>query len=184
MAPTYGQMVEGAIRALKDPNGSSTQAISKYIKATHQKDDKNSLKRALKKGLADGKLVNGDSAVRFKIAGLEFADTSTQVAIEDVRVGDGEAAAKGDQVRMQYVGTLSDGSCFDRAAKFDFQLGAGDVIKGWDRGIVGMKVGGVRKLVVPSELGYGKKGSGPAHEEGHIPPGATLSFTVTLKQIL
>ena len=81
---------------------------------------------------------------------------------------------------MSYVGTLeADGSRFDAGKDFRFTLGAGVVIKGWDRGIVGMRVGGRRKLVVPSKLGYGKKGSGP-----EIPPSSTLLFDVTLERIL
>ena len=73
------------------------------------------------------------------------------------------------------MGTLDDGYQFDAGKKFTFELGAGDVIKGWDRGVLGMKRGETRKLVVPSKLGYGAKGSAP-----DIPPHATLHFTVTL----
>ena len=102
------------------------------------------------------------------------------VGTEDVSIGDGAAAQKGDDVAMSYVGTLeADGSRFDAGTNFRFTLGAGDVIKGWDRGIVGMKEGGRRKLVVPPKLGYGKKGSGP-----EIPPNATLLFDVTLERIV
>ena len=101
------------------------------------------------------------------------------VGTEDITVGDGAVAQKGDEVAMSYVGTLeADGSRFDAGKDFRFTLGAGDVIKGWDRGIVGMRVGGRRKLVVPSKLGYGKKGSAP-----EIPPNATLLFDVTLERI-
>ena len=79
----------------------------------------------------------------------------------------------------RYIGTLDDGTEFDRGTGFRFTIGDGDVIKGWDRGIVGMKVGGRRKLVVPSKLGYGKKGSAP-----EIPPNATLHFDCTLERII
>ena len=76
---------------------------------------------------------------------------------------------------MSYVGKLDSGHTFDSAKSFKFTLGAGDVIKGWDQGITGMRVGGERKLVVPASLGYGQKGSKP-----DIPPGATLHFKVGL----
>ena len=92
-------------------------------------------------------------------------------------------AADGDEVVVAYRGSLDDGSCFDSAMSFTFTLGARDVIKGWDMGIVGMRVGGKRRLVVPSKLGYGMKGSGSAKESGYIPPGATLHFLVELKKI-
>ena len=100
--------------------------------------------------------------------------------ITDVKVGDEDSpvAERGDTVVVSYVGKLEDGTQFDAAKTFDFVLGAGDVIKGWDQGILNMKVGGKRKLFVPSKLGYGKKGSSP-----DIPPNATLYFTVKLKEI-
>ena len=79
---------------------------------------------------------------------------------------------------MQYRGTLEDGSCFDSAKRFKFQIDAGEVIKGWDRGIKGMKVGGSRKLVIGSKLGYGKRGSPP-----EIPGNATLIFAVKLLKV-
>ena len=79
------------------------------------------------------------------------------------------------QVTMKYRGTLEDGTEFDAASKFEFTLGVGEVIKGWDKGIEGMRVGGKRKLTIPPKLGYGKRGSPP-----EIPPSATLLFDVTL----
>lgn len=98
------------------------------------------------------------------------------------QVGSGAAAEAGDDVEVAYVGKLHAapalGPQFDAAKSFAFTLGAGDVIKGWDAGVAGMRVGGVRTLVVPPKLGYGKKGSGP-----DIPSGATLHFKVTLKAI-
>lgn len=99
--------------------------------------------------------------------------------IEDIRVGTGAEAKAGQMVSVHYVGTLTDGKKFDasrdRGKPFDFPLGGGRVIKGWDQGVAGMKVGGLRKLTIPPELGYGKAGAG-----GVIPPNATLVFEVEL----
>ena len=99
--------------------------------------------------------------------------------IEDVNVGPGAEATKGKRVTVHYVGTLTTGSKFDssrdRNEGFKFTLGAGEVIKGWDEGVAGMKVGGVRKLTIPPELGYGARGFPPV-----IPANATLIFEVEL----
>jgi FKBP-type peptidyl-prolyl cis-trans isomerase FkpA len=102
--------------------------------------------------------------------------------IEDTREGAGTAAAKGDAVEVHYTGWLTDGTKFDsskdRGKPFGFTLGAGQVIKGWDQGVQGMKIGGVRKLTIPPELGYGSRGAG-----GAIPPNAELVFEVELLKI-
>jgi len=99
--------------------------------------------------------------------------------IEDVTVGEGAEATDGKTVTVHYRGTLDNGKQFDasydRGEPFPFTLGAGDVIKGWDQGVKGMKVGGKRKLVIPGSLAYGPAGSPPA-----IPPNATLLFDVEL----
>ncbi|RPJ69430.1 MAG: FKBP-type peptidyl-prolyl cis-trans isomerase [Acidobacteria bacterium] len=97
----------------------------------------------------------------------------------DIVVGTAEEAKKGQTVRVHYTGWLKDGTKFDssvdRGKPFEFPLGAGRVIKGWDEGVAGMKVGGKRKLVIPAPLGYGDRGAG-----GVIPPGAELTFEVEL----
>ena len=103
--------------------------------------------------------------------------------IEDIVVGDGNEAKDHNKVVVNYTGTLENGSIFDSSLKpgrdpFTFTLGVGSVIKGWDQGVKGMKVGGKRKLVIPSELGYGDKGAGNV-----IPPNTTLYFEVELLEV-
>ncbi len=102
--------------------------------------------------------------------------------IEDLKAGGGQEAKAGDRVTVHYVGTLTDGKKFDssrdRGQGFTFQLGAGQVIKGWDQGVAGMKIGGLRKLTIPSDLAYGARGFPPV-----IPPNSTLVFEVELLQI-
>ena len=89
---------------------------------------------------------------------------SDQLVIEDIRVGTGAEAKAGQKVSVHYVGTLADGKKFDssrdRGRPFEFALGAGQVIKGWDQGVAGMKIGGLRKLTIPPALGYGAKRRG------------------------
>jgi len=103
--------------------------------------------------------------------------------VEELIVGDGDEAQDYSKVVVNYTGTLEDGSIFDSSLKpgrepFTFTLGVGSVIKGWDLGVKGMKVGGKRKLTIPADLGYGDKGAGNV-----IPPGATLIFEVELLEV-
>lgn len=99
--------------------------------------------------------------------------------IKDLKVGTGPEANAGQNVSVHYVGTLTNGNKFDssrdRGSPFQFRLGAGQVIKGWDQGVAGMKVGGLRKLTIPPELGYGARGFPPV-----IPGNSTLVFEVEL----
>ena len=115
---------------------------------------------------------------------MAFTTTPSGLQFEDTVVGTGADARPGRNVTVHYTGWLqnADGSAGDkfdsskdRNDPFDFPLGAGHVIKGWDEGVQGMKVGGVRKLIIPSSLGYGARGAG-----GVIPPNATLIFEVEL----
>ena len=97
----------------------------------------------------------------------------------DLHVGQGAEATTGKTLQVHYTGTLTDGKKFDssldRGKPFVFKLGAGNVIKGWDQGVVGMKVGGKRKLVIPPEMAYGARGFPPV-----IPPNSTLVFEIEL----
>lgn len=103
------------------------------------------------------------------------------LTIEDIKTGTGAEAVAGDMVEVNYTGTLTNGTKFDssldRHQTFSFALGAGQVIKGWDLGVAGMKVGGTRKLTIAPELAYGAQAVGP------IPPNSTLIFTVDLVSI-
>ena len=105
--------------------------------------------------------------------------TDSGLKYEDTIVGNGATAAAGQNVSVHYTGWLTDGRKFDsskdRNDPFEFKLGAGQVIRGWDEGVQGMKIGGTRKLTIPPQLGYGARGAG-----GVIPPNATLVFEVEL----
>jgi FKBP-type peptidyl-prolyl cis-trans isomerase len=105
--------------------------------------------------------------------------TASGLVIEDLVVGDGATANAGQRVSVHYTGWLENGKKFDsskdRGQPFQFSLGRGEVIRGWDEGVSGMKIGGKRKLTIPAALGYGARGAA-----GVIPPNATLLFEVEL----
>lgn len=107
--------------------------------------------------------------------------SSSSLRVEDSVVGTGEVAEAGDSVSVHYTGTLTDGTVFDssvaRGVPFSFTLGAGEVIKGWDQGVAGMRVGGKRVLTIAPELAYGASAVGP------IPPNSTLVFEVELLSV-
>ncbi len=113
------------------------------------------------------------------VATVKGEEKVDQLKIEEIKVGAGAEAVSGKRVTVNYSGILTNGtkfdSSYDRGTPFSFNLGAGEVIQGWDIGVVGMKVGGKRKLTIPANLGYGAAGAG-----GVIPPNATLIFEVEL----
>ncbi len=113
---------------------------------------------------------------------MEKKSLRSGLSYMDIKEGTGEEAKAGQQVTVNYTGYLTDGKKFDRSLDrnqpFTFALGAGQVIKGWDEGVAGMKVGGKRKLIIPPELGYGSRGAG-----GVIPPNAQLIFDVELLNV-
>jgi FKBP-type peptidyl-prolyl cis-trans isomerase FkpA len=113
---------------------------------------------------------------------MSVITTESGLQIEEIKVGDGAIATTGQFVSVHYTGWLTNGSKFDsskdRDEPFEFPLGQRNVIAGWDEGVQGMQVGGVRKLTIPPQLGYGARGAG-----GVIPPNATLVFEVELLDI-
>jgi len=121
-------------------------------------------------------------AAKEKGAALKSVTTASGLKYTDVKVGKGASPVKGKQVKVHYTGTLVNGKKFDssvdRKDPFIFTIGVGQVIPGWDEGVMGMKVGGKRKLVVPPQLGYGARGAG-----GDIPPNSTLLFDVELLDV-
>lgn len=127
---------------------------------------------------------DGDEKNERTKAIVEAADDNGNVKsmiIDDIKVGEGAEVAEGDTVAVHYIGTLQDGTEFDNSKKrgqpFEFTVGAGQVIKGWEEGLLGMKVGGQRILVIPPEKAYGQNGIGP------IPPNATLVFAIELIEV-
>ncbi len=111
----------------------------------------------------------------------DISGNLNKLVIDDVKIGTGEPVKEGDTVVVNYIGTLQNGQEFDNSKKrgepFSFKVGAGMVIKGWEEGLIGMKVGGNRILVIPSEMGYGEKTMGP------IPANSTLVFAIELLEI-
>lgn len=106
---------------------------------------------------------------------------SSELKMEDIKIGSGKEAINGLKLTVHYMGKLTDGTEFDssytRGEPFTLTLGAGQVIKGWDQGLVGMKVGGKRKLTIPPQLGYGSQA------QGSIPPNSTLIFEIELVKV-
>jgi peptidylprolyl isomerase len=119
--------------------------------------------------------------IKASVLGAKAMTTESGLRYEDIVVGAGPSPQSGQEVTVHYTGTLEDGTKFDssldRGQPFKFKIGVGQVIKGWDEGVMTMKVGGKRKLVIPPQLGYGRRGGGP------IPPNSTLVFEVELLDV-
>lgn len=182
--------VVSAIKTIADHKGSSRASLLKHFKTKSKASNESSdgdlislpLKKALEAGVKSGELI-AVTKQTFKAKGVEFSPPKdSTVVIETIQPpGDVNSpkATEGCTVEVSYEGTLlQGGSVFDQADSFEFELGAGEVIKGWDEGIKGMKVGEKRKLTVPPKLGYGKRGSGK-----EIPPDSWLVFEVQLIKI-
>lgn len=125
---------------------------------------------------AEGQKMNSETQADAKIQSVPAG-----LQIEDIKIGTGAEAVAGKDVDVHYTGTLTNGQKFDsskdRGEPFTFSLGAGQVIQGWDKGVAGMKEGGVRKLTIPPELAYGNRQVGP------IPANSTLIFEVELLKV-
>jgi FKBP-type peptidyl-prolyl cis-trans isomerase len=124
-----------------------------------------------------------DSASAKPAVEIPEGDPPTELVVDDLEEGDGAEAQIGDQLSVQYVGVLFDGgaefdSNFDTGQPFEFALGGGQVIPGWDEGLVGMKEGGRRQLTIPPDLAYGAQGQPP-----DIPPDSTLVFVIDLESV-
>jgi peptidylprolyl isomerase len=126
----------------------------------------------------------GDETKERTKAIVKAADDNGNVKnmiIDDIKIGEGNEVKSGDTVAVHYIGTLQDGTEFDNSKKrgepFTFTIGGGQVIKGWEEGLIGMKVGGQRVLIIPPEKAYGEQGIGP------IPPNATLVFAIELVEV-
>lgn len=127
-------------------------------------------------------IVSDDDGLEDALAdAIDTQGNFSRMVIDDIKEGTGKEVKSGDTVLVHYAGTLQDGTEFDNSRKrgdaFEFMVGAGMVIKGWDEGLVGMKEGGERILVIPPEKAYGDQGIGP------IPGGATLVFKIELLEI-
>lgn len=130
--------------------------------------------------VGDGENINQERSVALR----EASDTRgnlKKLVIDDIMIGSGDAVVTGDTVVVHYIGTLQDGTEFDNSNKrgepFSFTVGEGRVIKGWEEGLIGMKVGGKRILVIPPEMAYGTQAIGP------IPANSTLVFAIELLEI-
>lgn len=128
-------------------------------------------------------LINGVKVEKLDQEGNPLTDQNQEintvtetVATEDIVIGTGDEVIAGDTLKVHYVGTLTDGTKFDssrdRGTPYEFTLGVGEVIAGWDQGLLGMKIGGIRKITIPASLGYGEV------EKPNIPANSTLIFEV------
>ncbi len=130
----------------------------------------------------DGEAQDQQQLAGALAASFNGTDRMQKVVIDDVKIGGGEEAVAGRTVRVHYVGRLENGQEFDnskkRGAAFEFELGAGEVIAGWEEGLVGMRVGGERTLVIPPQFGYGSQNVGP------IPANSTLLFSIELIEVI
>jgi len=178
--PSVLDRVLYALRILKLP--SSAQAIIKTCAAHCDYADAAKIRKAIKSGLASHALQTApESAAKFWIAGEPIPQTAAgpAVAIEDTKEGKGAAVEKGDEVFIDYELFLKEtGGKVEGAKRFGFVQGGGEVIKGMDAGVLGLKVGGKRTVNVPWQLGYGNRGSGP-----DVPPCSDLTFKITLVDI-
>mmetsp|Transcript_60969 Transcript_60969/g.96918 ORF Transcript_60969/g.96918 Transcript_60969/m.96918 type:complete len:376 (-) Transcript_60969:193-1320(-) len=149
----------------KSPQQKPKKAPQDVGKEEDHKSEETSEQKEAQKGKKSKKMQNMKGGIKYR----------------DMKIGDGKQISNGDKVNVFYVGQTDDKQVFDKCLSgpgFEFTLGKGDVIKGWDHGLKGMRVGGKRKLVIPAKMAYGASGSPPS-----IPPNATLTFTIELKGV-
>ena len=168
---------EGAIAGKVSDAPAGTEQIETVQQGTVQKET------LVAQSASDLMDDSGEEAMAGDTASAEnIVTTDSGLQYVVIEEGDGASPQTGQRVFVHYVGTLEDGTKFDssrdRGRPFDFKIGQGQVIKGWDEGVGDMKVGDRRKLIIPPELGYGARGAG-----GVIPPNATLIFDVELLRI-
>jgi FKBP-type peptidyl-prolyl cis-trans isomerase len=166
----------GVVRADDDKATSPANPAAATSEKDHGKEKKDKKDKSKDK---DAKDKSKDKDKAGKPTGGKVHKLASGLVYEDQVVGNGTMADPGLDVMVHYTGWLTDGTKFDsskdRGQPFTFRLGAGQVIKGWDEGVKGMRIGGKRKLTIPPDLGYGAAGAG-----GVIPPNATLVFEVEL----
>jgi len=178
------EKVVHVIRFLKCGSGSSMKAIISQLAKPEVDggflfENDIAVKKAVKKALQEGLLIQNKAS--YLVAGDDlYPDLSEKVDIEILKEGrGGPIVCKGSRVVISYKGMLkSNGTIFDSAKSFSFEVCAGDVIKGMDQGVLGMTVGESRRVTIPSSLGYGKRGSGP-----EIPPNSDLTFEFALTSV-
>lgn len=157
----YVTRIDSPLLSIAQTQNSKTQAAA-IVTSTEGGIDRSSLSQSLQ-------------------SAMDFTGKVDHMLIDDVLIGNGATVKNGDKVTVNYIGTLQNGKQFDnsytRGTPFTFTVGAGEVIKGWDQGLIGMKVGGQRILVIPSDLAYGAQGAGP------IPANATLVFAIELESV-
>ncbi|MGB3292634.1 MAG: FKBP-type peptidyl-prolyl cis-trans isomerase [Phormidesmis sp.] len=162
--------------------GGNGDAIAGSVVETPARQSEALLAQGSASDLVTGSTTGGDAVTNPEADANNIVTTDSGLRYEVIAEGDGASPQPGNRVFVHYVGTLEDGTKFDssrdRGRPFDFTIGRGQVIKGWDEGVSMMQVGDRRKLIIPPELGYGARGAG-----GVIPPNATLIFDVELLRI-
>merc|ERR1719245_1562683 len=162
-------------------NGSKSEGTKKR-KSPQQKANKSPKQKPTPSPLSDDKKEGddkNDNKKKKKKQNKNMKNLKGGIKYRDMKEGEGKMVKNGDKLKVYYVGQTDDKKVFDKCISgggFEFNFGKGDVIKGWEMGLKGMRVGGKRKLVIPPKMGYGSNGSPPS-----IPPNATLTFTIELK---
>lgn len=158
-----------ALVAVRD-NGASSEVVTNEVNS-----------QAAAVVVVDKQMENQNQALAEAVLSAASGADITKLIINDLKEGSGDAVKAGDTVSVHYIGVLPNGEQFDasynRGVPFEFTVGAGRVIKGWEEGLLGMKEGGQRILIIPSDMAYGERGAGP------IPPNATLVFAIELLEI-